>query len=97
MRFAFILAACALAAPALAQPGAQTPAQPAAAAQQARAGQPQATAPAHNPEADAALTMSIRLREEAEQRIARIACAAGDAAKCAVLQPAKASAAAPVP
>ena len=98
MRFALVLmiAASAVAAPALAQPGAARP-QPVV--QSATASAPaqapdktpsEAAAPSRNPEADAALAMSIRLREEAEQRIARIACAAGDTAKCAVLQAAKA-------
>lgn len=98
MRFALvlILAAGAFAAPAFAQPAAP---QPQAARQAAEAAAAASTptnnarsetaAPLHNAEADAALAMSIHMRDEAEQRIARIACAAGDAAKCALVQPAK--------
>ena len=96
MRYALVLmfAAAALAAPAFAQPGAARPqpvsspvaSEPAQASDKA----PSQTTPAsNNPEADAALAMSIRMREEAELRIARVACAAGDAAKCAVVEAAK--------
>lgn len=42
--------------------------------------------PSRNEQADAALAMSIHQREAAELRIARIACAAGDTAKCAVVK-----------
>ena len=96
-----MIAAGALAAPAFAQPGAAQP--PAvhkatsATAPQAPANDPTAAAPSRDAQADAALAMSIRLREEAELRIARYACAAGDTAKCAVVQSAKASTTASTP
>ncbi len=98
MRFALVLmiAASAVAAPAFAQPAAPQPqaarqaAAASAAASTPAAGPSEAAAPSHNAEADAALAMSIRMREDAEQRIARIACAAGDKAKCAALESAKA-------
>ena len=39
-----------------------------------------------NAEADAALAMAIRMQKEQDERIARIACAAGDKDKCAQLE-----------
>ena len=90
----------ALAMPAFAQPGAGQP--PAVDKSATSFTPPEASpkggaAPSRDNQADAALAMSIRLRQEAELRIARYACAAGDAAKCAVVQAAKASTTASTP
>jgi hypothetical protein len=81
MRLALIVASVAvLAAPAFAQPVAPLPAQ----AQPPNS--PKADPQTTNEAADAALAMSIRMQKEQDERIARIACAAGDKDKCAQLE-----------
>lgn len=80
--------ACVLAGAAVAQtttPSADIHAQTvstAAVSQTIEPSQAPAKAQNDNPEAAAALALSIRHREEEDQRIARIACAAGDTSKC---------------
>jgi hypothetical protein len=84
MRLAPVLAAAAVlavAAPALAQPNSPLP------AQAQPPGSPKAdTAKSEAAAADQALAMTIRAQKEKDERIARIACAAGDKDKCAQLE-----------
>ena len=79
-----LILACGLALPAAAQPAPPPPEQPTQ-----DKGQAEAPAAAQDDQAAAALALSIRQRQAAEQRIARIACAAGDKAKCALLEKAE--------
>ena len=60
-------------------------AQPAAPQEKAPAPPAAAQPKSSNEQADAALAMSIRMQREQDERIARIACAAGDKDKCAQL------------
>jgi hypothetical protein len=70
-----------LAAPTLAQPISPLPAQ----AQPPGATKAE-TAKSETAAADQALAMTIRTQKEQDERIARIACAAGDKEKCAQLE-----------
>ena len=86
MRIAPIAAAIlafGLAAPAFAQPVAPLP------AQAQPPGSPKADAASEKAASDQALAMTIRAQKEQDERIARIACAAGDKDKCAQLDQAK--------
>jgi len=63
--------------------GGQAPDKP---TQTAQATAPVQKAQTQNEDAAAALSLTIRHREEQEQRIARMACAAGDASKCPMVK-----------
>ena len=75
-----LIAALAAAGTAVAQPISPLPeqAQP--------PGSPKADPAKTSADADKALAMTIRAQKEQDERIARIACAAGDKAKCAQLE-----------
>ena len=84
MRLVLVAASVAvlgLAGTALAQPNSPLP------AQAQPPGSPKAdTAKSEAAAADQALAMTIRAQKEQDERIARIACAAGDKEKCAQLE-----------
>lgn len=89
MRLVFalpLILACGLAAPALAQPAAPTASSTAATGSKVDAVQTPAKPNARDQDAAAALAMAIRQHEAEEQRIARVACAAGDTAKCQLVK-----------
>ena len=85
-----LILACGLAGPALAQPAAAPAANPVQVASNAtlvanagaaNTGATQTQAKPANPDADAALAIAIRQRE-AQERMAQMACNAGDTSKC---------------
>ena len=91
MRIALVLPlvlTCGLALPALAQtaPDKSTPTAEAAKGATTDAVDTRPRASSQDQDAAAALAMTIRQREIQEQRIARIACAAGDKAKCQMVK-----------
>jgi hypothetical protein len=77
---AVLIAALGTAGTALAQPVAPLP------AQAQPPGSPKADTATQNADADKALAMSMKAQKEQDERIARIACAAGDKEKCAQLE-----------
>jgi len=71
-----VIVALASAGTALAQPNAPLP------AQAQPPGSPKADAAPEKASADQALAITMRAQKEQDERIARIACAAGDTSKC---------------